>query len=82
MTLNIKYNPRTEGLYCFFTHNGQEYYADLCDIIYADYTECMIFPSEDEQVTSWSELYCKRDIPVTEAQLEKCIEEFIKTIDK
>lgn len=82
MKLNIQDNPYNGGLACYFTHNGQEYYADLCLLPCAEYTECMIFPSEDEHMTSLSELYCKRDIPVTVAQLEQCIEEFIKTIDK
>lgn len=51
------------------------FYADLC------FNECMIFHSENEQVVSWHELYCKRNIPVTKASLEKCIREFIKNYD-
>lgn len=76
------YNPRTDGYYAFFEHNGSEYYADLCLLPYSidDDTECMIFASKDKQVTSWGELYCKRGIPVDEATLLRCIEEFVNTL--
>lgn len=72
-------NPLTGGYYAFFEHNGKEYYADLCYLPCAiDFgTECMIFASEDKQVTSWSELYCKMGIAVDEDTLLRCIEEFV-----
>ena len=75
---NIQFNPRTSGLYAFFKHKGSEYYADLCDVPYSiDYvSECMIFHAKDGQVTNWSELYCKRNIPITEEALAACIDEF------
>lgn len=84
---DIQLNPMNFGLYTFFEHDGQQFYADLCDIPfseeYLDYeNECMIFSSKDEQVTNWHELYCKRDIPVTEEALIECIEEFIKLYDE
>jgi len=72
----IKTNPFNLGLYCFFEHNGREFYADLCFVRHADYNECMIFSAKNEQVTSWTELYCKRNIPVTEDALIECIEDF------
>lgn len=77
----IKENPRTCGFYAFFTHDGFEFYADLCDLFFLGETECMIFHSKDKQVTNWSELYCKRGIPVTKKALEECIREFIKNYD-
>lgn len=76
----IKENPITCGFYAFFTHDGFEFYADLC-LVPEGFTECMIFHSVNKQVTSWRELYCKRNIPVTKASLEKCIREFIKNYD-
>lgn len=66
----IKENPRTCG-----------FYADLCDVFFLGETECMIFHSKDKQVTSWSELYCKRGLPVTREALEECIREFIQQYD-
>lgn len=76
------YNQRTGGYYAFFEHDGNEYYADLCYLPCAiDFgTECMIFASEDKQVTSWRDLYCKRGIAVDEDTLLDCINEFINTL--
>lgn len=86
MELGIKRNEVTGGLYCVFQHNGSEYYADLSDIpesYLAGYTnECMIFPSVDGEVTAWDELYCKRNIPITEEALRECVEEFCNTENK
>lgn len=76
----IKENPRTCGYYAFFNHDGFEFYADLC-IVPEGFTECMIFHSKDKQVTSRSELYCKRGLPVTREALEECIREFIQQYD-
>ena len=76
----IKENPRTCGFYAFFTHDGFEFYDDLC-LVPEGFNECMIFHSENKQVVSWHELYCKRGIPVTKESLEKCIREFIKNYD-
>jgi hypothetical protein len=79
---DIKENPRTGGVYCFFTHAGQEYFADLSalDTLFGFWTtECMIFKSENGKVTSWTELYCKREIPVTPDALAACVDEFIQT---
>lgn len=77
----IEVNPLNCGFCCYFMHDGNEFYADLCDIFYLGETECMISHSKDKQVTSWRELYCKRGIPVTKESLEKCIREFIKNYD-
>lgn len=76
------YNPKTDGYYAFFEHNGNEYFADLCYLKYDidNETECMIFAAKDKQVTSWSDLYCKRRIPVTEKSLLRCIKEFVNTL--
>lgn len=81
ITYEIKDNPYTGGLYAFFEHEGCEFYADLSDIPGSDIVgyknECMIFPAKDGKVTSWSELYCKRNIPVTIDSLAACIVEFV-----
>lgn len=79
MELNIKRNPATGGFYCFFDHEGQQYYADLSFTFDAG-EECMIFPSKDEKVTDWWELYAKRGISVTEDNLRICVEEFISEL--
>ena len=75
-TYKIRTNPATLGLYCYFEHNGRGFMADLCFVPSVDYTECMIFSAWDWQVKSWTDLYCKRNIPVTEDALIKCIEDF------
>lgn len=75
----IERNPQNGGLYAFFVHDGQEYYADLCFCIL--YTECMIFTSKDQEVTDWGELYCKRNIDISEEALTACIDEFIEQLD-
>lgn len=80
---DIKYNQYTDGLCCFFHHDGREFFADLSDIPFSiDFVnECMIFPAKDGRVTDWSELYCKRNIEITEGQLARCIDEFKKEYD-
>ena len=82
-------NPRNGGLWATFTHEGKEFYADLCDMgnltpipgFWEDNgTEIMIFQSENGEVTSWRELYVKRGIPVTEKELLRCINEFVESL--
>lgn len=82
-TYDIRLNPNTGGIYCFFEYKGLEFVADLCDIPYSiDYTnECMIFAAQDGKVISWDELYCKRNIPITNNSLIDCIEEFKRSLD-
>lgn len=75
--LKIELNEANGGLCAVFEWDGQEYFADLCVAPAVNFTECEIFQSKDGQVTNWGELYCRRDIPVTEEQLKKCVEEFI-----
>ena len=83
MTLDIKTNSRNGGLYCFFEYGGQEYAEDLCDLMFHpdDSTECMVFKAKDGRVVDWNDLYCKRNIPVTEAALTECVEEFIASLE-
>lgn len=83
MELKIERNYHNGGLACFFVVDGQEYFADLCLIQFSDYTECMIFKTDnDHQLTlkNAKDLYCKRHIPLTREALTKCIEEFIKEL--
>ena len=79
MKLDIQTNPNTGGLYCFFKHGGKEYFADLSVLHYhyEPQTECMIFAAKDGKVTSWSDLYCKCWLAVTDENLTACVEEFI-----
>ena len=72
-TYNIQRNLINGGQYCFFTHNGKEYYADKA-YTFDHGEETMIFASENNQVTNWTELYCDR----SGKSLESCIEEFKK----
>ena len=75
------YDVRRDAYYGVFEYDGAEYYADVCYVPFGGYTECMIFKSENRQIAdAGSELYCKREIPVTELQLFKCIDEFITTL--
>lgn len=75
---DIKLNTYTGGIYCFFEHNGEEFCADLSDVPFSiDYVnECMIFPAIDGKVVRYEDLYCKRNIPITDEALIACIEEF------
>lgn len=83
MELNIEYNPRNDGYCCVFSHDGKEYYADVCEInpLLGPETECMIFAYADRQVTNWTELYCKRVVEVSPEGLRECIEEFVEQLE-
>ena len=81
MELNIEYNPRNDGYNCIFSHDGKEYYADVCELRCGLPSECMIFASADGQVMNWTELYCKRGVEVSPEGLRGCIEEFIEQLE-
>lgn len=81
-TLSVETNEYNGGLCAFFEWKGQQYYADLCIVPFANYSECMIFPAKDEQVTNWGEVYCKRNIPINEMTLKNCIKNFIISLTK
>lgn len=83
MELKIERNFYNGGWACVFNYEGQEYFADLCYIQFADYSECMIFATKgDGQLTldCAKDLYCKRHIPVTPETLRECINEFIEEL--
>lgn len=73
--LKIERNHTNGGLWPTFKIGGKEFAADICDVLGA-YVECMIFPSKNGKVTSWGELYCNRNVNVTEKDLIRCINEF------
>lgn len=75
--LEFGVNPRNNGYYAFFIIGDTEFYADLANLLIIP-TECMIFRSNNRQVTNWSELYCKRGIPATKESLLARIDEFSK----
>lgn len=51
--IHIKNNTRTGGLYSFFWHNHNLYFADLSNIGYCN--EIVIFPAEDEHHIHFAE---------------------------
>lgn len=75
MMLEIRKNAQGNGYCCDFFYNGKKYYADLCYLPCGLGTECMIFAYKKGEI-NWTDLYCKRGIPVTVFQLKRCIEEF------
>lgn len=86
--INMEYNPRNDGYNCIFSHDGKEYYADVCELKYGlssectIFSECMTFAFADGQVTNWKELYCKRGVEVSPEGLRECIEEFVGGLAK
>lgn len=81
--LVVEKNECNGGWYCYFEHDGKEYYADICQIksrIMFDFSECMIF----EQITGKSGLgkvvFCKKYVPVTPDGLRACIREFVEKL--
>lgn len=73
--IKIERNESNGGLCAFFEMDGEQYWADLANVMYVG-TECMIFPAKDGEVTSWHEEYCNRGMPITEQALRDCILEF------
>lgn len=69
--LVIEANTRNGGFCCNFSYGGANYYASLADLACVG-TECMIFYEGD-----WTDLYCKRHIPLTEDSLKECVKEFL-----
>lgn len=81
---DIRLNTYTGGIYCFFEHRGEEFCADLSTIPFAfGYSsECMIFPAKNGKVEKYEDLYCNRDVRVTDNDLIDCIEEFKILLDR
>ena len=73
----IKENPKTGGVCCNFEFEGFMYYADLSYVPF-DGNECMIFAHDCTEPSGicWTDIFCRRDIPVTEEALIQCIEDF------
>lgn len=59
-------------LACQFEHNGHRYSAQV-DKILGGGTGCTICPE-----CGFDELYTRDDVPLTEAGLRSCIEEFVR----
>lgn len=78
--LKIEDNTVNGGICALFNAGDQQYYADITHLTFVG-NECMIFKAENDQVTSWSELYCNRDVDVSEESLKKCIEEFVSSLN-
>ena len=72
--LTIAPNRVTGGIYGYFDVDGQQYYADVSSVsIGPTISECMIFKSKDNQVVNWTELYCNRNVEISEESLRRCI---------
>ena len=61
------------ALACQFEHNGHRYSAQVDKIPLGGGTGCTICPE-----CGFDELYTKDNIPLTEAGLLSCIEEFVR----
>ena len=60
-------------LACQFEHKGHRYSAQVDKILLGGGTGCTICPEN-----GFDELYTKDDVPLTEAGLLSCIEEFVR----
>ena len=74
--IEIQENTHNGGLCGYFNVGDQQYYADIASIFGAG-NECMIFASKDHHVTDWLELYCNRNVLITEDCLRECIDDFV-----
>jgi hypothetical protein len=79
---SVKIEPRDPslnlGICCDFSVGSDSYYADIATGLPWIGTECMIFEKVGDEI-QWDGLYCRRDIPFSEAALKECIIEFIRT---
>ena len=74
--INVERNDWTGGYKTVFKHNGEMFYADLSPT--GGLNECMIFRvNVNGSIEFGNELYTRRHIPVTSANLLNCISEFI-----
>lgn len=75
---------KSRQAYCtYFTFNGKEYYADLTVLSYSHNIECMIFHSENHEVTDWAyECYVNYPSEVSIPALKQCILDFVSNLNK
>lgn len=73
MTYKVERNNGTGGFCCQFEHKGHRYSAQVDKIPLGGGTGCTICPEN-----GFDELYTKDDVPLTEAGLLSCIEEFVR----
>lgn len=77
-----------KALWCDFEYAGKKYYADLIpettlgNGFKAMESECEIFAYKTEDEIDLTELYCRRNIPVTKESLIACVEEFIRELQE
>lgn len=76
--LKIESNPINGGYCARFDVDDKSYYADICSLMFGG-DECMIFAVENNQV-NWSDLYCNRNVDVSESDLRYCINEFVESL--
>lgn len=75
-------NKITGGYSAHFKHKNNYYYADISWTLNCG-NECMIFSTdENENVTNWRELYCNRNVCISEDDLMKCIKDFCFILDR
>lgn len=74
--INVERNDWTSGYRALFAHNGKMFCADLSPAY--GLNECMIFRLDvNGHIEFGNELYTRRHIPVTSANLLNCISEFM-----
>ena len=73
MTYKVERLGVTGALSCCFEHGGRVYSAQVDCVPFCGAAACTICPEN-----SFDELYTMGDVPLTEAGLISCIENFVK----
>ena len=76
MNIKITHSTKRKAISAIFNIGDNWFYVDVANLPYIG-NECEIFKADKEgNVTDWTELYCNRDVEVSEAFLLRCIREF------
>ena len=73
MAYKVERNNATGAFECHFEHDGHKYLAVVSPVSMSGYTECTIYP-----VDVFDTIWGKWNVPMTEAGLLDCIEEFMR----
>ena len=76
MTYKVERFGVTGALVCRFEYGGRTYHAQVEHVLLGGGTACTICPEN-----GLDELYTIGDIPLTEAGLMACVEEFIQQLE-
>lgn len=81
MNIKITHSTERKAISAIFSVGDNWFYADVANLPYIG-NECEIFKADKEwNVTDWIELYCNRDVEVSESFLLRCIKEFCEEND-